>query len=89
MNSLPPTISILFERQPAPTLRQRLRDAYQAGDTALFDGAVAWKLEAFEDERIWEGTAASFDAMVAEIITTLGDRQDDAVQLVIEEARNQ
>ena len=26
MNSLPPTISILFERQPAPTLRQRLRD---------------------------------------------------------------
>lgn len=86
MTSLPPVIAVLFERQPAGQLYQRLRSAFEAGETALFDGALSWRLEAFEAEQVWKGEAASFDQMTAELMPLLGGRDDPAVQLSIEPA---
>ena len=89
MSSLPASISALFERQSVPNLLQNLRAAFAAGDTALFDGAVSWRLQAFEAERIWDGQADSFDDMAAAVIGTLNGfdaEEDEQVQLMIEAA---
>ena len=89
MSPLPASINALFERQAVPSLLQNLRAAFEAGETTLFDGAVSWRLQAFEAERIWEGKAESVDDMAAAVIGTLNgfDAEDDEqVQLVIEEA---
>jgi len=85
MSSLPASISVLFERQSAPSLRQHLTTAFEAGDTTLFDGAIRWKLESFDAEKVWEGDAISFDDMAASLIGTLSGREDIAVLLEIEE----
>ena len=88
MPTLPASINALFEPQSPTRLRQNLRTAFEAGDTTLFDGAVSWRLQAFEAERIWEGKADSLDDMAAAVIGTLNSfapDDDEQVQLVIEE----
>ncbi|MEO0391703.1 MAG: hypothetical protein AAF213_00495 [Pseudomonadota bacterium] len=90
MSALPATITALFNRQTAKSLHQNLRVAFESGETNLFDGAVRWKLEAFEAERVWEGEAASFDDMTGTLIGTLNGfidgREDHEVQLTLQEA---
>ncbi|MEO0391704.1 MAG: hypothetical protein AAF213_00500 [Pseudomonadota bacterium] len=55
----------------------------------MFDGLVRWKLEALDAERLWEGEDPSLDDMTLTVIAVLkafiDDREDEEVQLTIEE----